>query len=131
MKREHKAITTKGVSIGGGWWELTASALDDDRKPPFLARVYANSWLMVMCYERFGVEYVGLRRHDRKEFQSPWSVVQEIKERFFAGRCAVEFYPAQDDLVDDAPMRWLWMLPDDARLGALGLGWARGGGSLM
>lgn len=42
----------------------------------------------------------------------PWDDLQQIKDRLgYHGRDAVEVYPAEDDLVDVANMRHLWILP--------------------
>lgn len=43
----------------------------------------------------------------------PWDVLQMIKARVgYGDRCAVEVYPADEDLVNVAKMRHLWVLPE-------------------
>jgi len=37
--------------------------------------------------------------------------MQAIKDQFWPHRQAVEIYPPAAEVVDVAPMRWLWILP--------------------
>lgn len=48
--------------------------------------------------------------------EKTWSAIQEIKETLFPGYLAIEVYPADSQVVDVAPMRWLWLLPAGATL---------------
>jgi hypothetical protein len=50
------------------------------------------------------------------EIEVSWSVLQSLKETLFPGYLAIEVYPAGSQVVDVAPMRWLWLLPDGAIL---------------
>lgn len=45
-----------------------------------------------------------------------WDDLQAIKSRFWPNRIAIEVYPPIDQLVNDADMRWLWVLPVTAAL---------------
>ena len=40
-----------------------------------------------------------------------WSQLQAIKDTFWPHRVAVEIFPPREQIVDVAPMRWLWVLP--------------------
>lgn len=64
---------------------------------------------------RVGIKHVDRRGRDREVVEN-WSFLQAIKEKLFPGRLAIEIYPPASQLVDVAPMRWLWLLPPDARL---------------
>lgn len=44
-----------------------------------------------------------------------WDTIQDIKEFLWPGRLAVEMYPAKDDVVNVAPIRWIWILPESVR----------------
>lgn len=50
------------------------------------------------------------------EIVTNWSTIQEIKEALFPGRLAIEVYPSDHEVVNVAPMRWLWVLPAGCRL---------------
>lgn len=54
--------------------------------------------------------------HRNEQIRVNWSAIQSIKESLFPGRLALEIYPAPDDVVDVAPMRWLWIAPRGWRL---------------
>lgn len=82
----------------------------------------SNRWV-VMAYntpsadgtEWEGVIRVAIKCHDDrrngKEIIVPWTAIQNVKEKLFPGRLAIEIYPPRDRLVDVAPLRWLWVLP--------------------
>lgn len=54
--------------------------------------------------------------HSQGEIVKNWTFLQELKESLFPGRLAIEVYPAGCELVDVAPMRWLWVFPAGAWL---------------
>ena len=67
-----------------------------------------------------GMVRVGIKFHSRTqkglEIEQRWSVLQEIKEDLFPGRLAIEVYPPEAQVVDVAPMRWLWVFPAGCQL---------------
>jgi hypothetical protein len=55
-----------------------------------------------------------VRRHDAKPVRS-WPDLQRIKDTLPVGgpeRIAIEVYPRDSELVDDANMYHLWLLPE-------------------
>lgn len=40
-----------------------------------------------------------------------WDELMYIKSFFFPEHTAIELYPRREDVVNDANMRWLWVLP--------------------
>lgn len=54
---------------------------------------------------------------DRK-YSKPitWDDMQAIKDHYWPNRIAVEVYPPRDKIVNDADMRWMWVLPKGAIL---------------
>lgn len=88
--------------------------------PPWLTRAYQNNRYVVMI-DDFALMTGGIRaikamvqRHDDMPFDRHWSEMQEIKNEIF-GREAVgiEYYPADNKLMDVANVYWLWILPTD------------------
>jgi len=69
---------------------------------------YANSLYSVQVYRRANLFLLGIRRHDQKP-SCPWSHKQKIKNIFLGEEfTAVEFFPSEDRLVDQANIYWLW-----------------------
>ncbi len=69
------------------------------------------------------VRPIGIGRHD-KGANFPWQDLQRIKNQLYGENAvAVEVFPAESDLVDEANMRWLmvmvpgtvWKFPDLSR----------------
>lgn len=78
---------------------------------------YVNNILSVQVYRRatpWGkVAHLALRRHDGREIQG-FDLLQRAKNEVAGdGAVAIEVYPAQHELVDNAPMRHLFVLPPD------------------
>jgi hypothetical protein len=71
---------------------------------------YANSLYSVQIYRRNEerVHLLGIRRHDQKP-SCPWVHKQKIKN-IFSGEnsTAIEFFPSEKTLVDQANIYWLW-----------------------
>lgn len=62
------------------------------------------------------VEHLIIRRHDTKPIHS-WYDLQRIKNELVGSdRTAVEVYPAESNLVDDANLYHLWVLPEGFKL---------------
>lgn len=84
--------------------------------PPWLEDVWMDDKVMVMTTTRqteWGkVLHLIVRRHDLQPVRS-WSTMQRVKNAV-AGpdRTAVEVYPAEGELVDDANLYHLWVLPE-------------------
>ena len=70
------------------------------------------------------VVHMWVRRHDGSPIRS-WALMQELKNELVGeDRVAVEVYPAAADVVDDANMYHLWVLPKGFAL-PFGLGGRR------
>lgn len=99
--------------------------------PPSLARPWLDppeSWLedsylnnrYSVQFSRIGGElemlHLWIRRHDG-EMPRSWADLQRIKDELVAvDRVAVQVFPAQEDLVDEADMAHLWVFPAGFRL---------------
>ena len=59
------------------------------------------------------VQRLGIRRHDEKP-NLTWKEKQRIKNELFGDELiALEVFPKQSELIDQANMIWLWVLPAD------------------
>lgn len=70
-------------------------------------------WISTVQTEWGPVDHLWIRRHDGRAVHS-WPDFQRIKREVLVSgsdRVAVEVYPAEADLVDQANMYHLWVLP--------------------
>ena len=59
------------------------------------------------------VPHVKIRRHDGKDVNCGWDVLQAIKNDVAGSDAtAVEVFPSENNLVDEAPIRHLWVVPE-------------------
>lgn len=82
-----------------------------------LKRACLNLVYSVLFFERASewgtIDHLLIRRHDGAAGPFPWSDLQRIKDELCGPeRVAVEVFPAQSQLVDDANCRHLWALPE-------------------
>lgn len=88
--------------------------------PAGLKNACVNAVFSVMFFEvasEWGtIEHLMIRRHDMGTIVT-WAEKQRIKDELIGPhRTAIEVYPAAADLVDDAPIYHLWVLPEAVRL---------------
>lgn len=90
--------------------------------PGGLRRSFRNNVVSVQVYEDVHacsliglVTPIGIRRHDGGD-RVLWSDMQRIKDELFGSdRVAIQVFPATEDLVDEANMYWMWLLPEGVR----------------
>ena len=89
-------------------------ALKSSSRSRYLVGFYANATYSVQVYDKFehaGITWLLIRRHDEgKDF--PWYDLQHAKNSIVGeDRLAVEVFPPEAELVDDANIRHLWVYP--------------------
>jgi hypothetical protein len=53
-----------------------------------------------------------IQRHDDRPLPNHWADVQAIKNELFGDEAtAVEYYPAESELIDDHNIYWIWVFP--------------------
>lgn len=87
---------------------------------PGLLRAWTNNVYSVqlyLCVSEWGpIDHLMIKRHDDAASRS-WADMQRIKNELFGPeRVAVEVYPPVSELVDQANMYHLWILPVGFRL---------------
>jgi hypothetical protein len=85
-----------------------------------LRRAWTNNVYAVQLFEHESewgpIDHLMINRHDSAASRS-WADFQRIKEELFGPeRVAVEVYPPASELVDQANMYHLWILPAGFRL---------------
>ena len=110
-----------------GWKDVTERAKRSASAPDGLVSMYANATYTVQVYggssymdsngKECKIESVAVRRNDERAVRD-WSALQKIKNALFGTfRLAIEFYPPEALLVDEANIRWLWVFPEGKDLG--------------
>ena len=108
-----------------------AGALDSDRPPiqawrsrrggrggGWIVQEHAYGGAVGTPFEGVRLISVGYRSDWRfaESVVASWSTVQALKERLFPGTLAIELYPREPEVVNIAPVRWLWLLPKGCAL---------------
>ena len=123
-RRERERELRRGVARGlrGQWdaFEELPILAGMQAAQPELRRVWRNNLYCVQVYEMNSVwgqiVHLGIKRCDGEPVHS-WPHFQRIKDELVGvERVAVEVYPARSQLVDDAHMYWLWVLPEGMEL---------------
>ena len=123
MNRAQRRAALSAASSRGNWeWERKSISAEDIAPFPDLQNMVAawtNDLYAVQRYDNqteWGmVIQLSVGSHHGRTI--PWDDLQRIKDEL-AGEAAaaVEVYPAADDVVDKAPMRHLWILPQTVKL---------------
>jgi hypothetical protein len=86
--------------------------------PEWMTRAFANNRYAVMINDNdsgvrgMRVTRVMVQRHDDKPLSNHWREMQDIKNQLFSKETiAVEFYPAESQVVDQANIYWFWIFP--------------------
>jgi len=83
--------------------------------PDFINRAYMNNRYVVMISDNLKIgKQTAIRamiqRHDDKPIPNHWKEIQGIKNEIFGTEeVAIEFYPRQRYVVDDANIYWIWI----------------------
>jgi hypothetical protein len=101
-------------------WEWRDHLADHDLAPNGLTKCCLNNRYSIQFYQKnteWGlIDHLIIRRHDEKPVRS-WIDLQRIKNELVGSdRTAVEVFPAEDDLVDQANLYHLWVLPEGFKL---------------
>ena len=123
MNRAQRRAALSAASSRGNWdWERRPISAEDTRPFPDLRNIVAawvNDLYAVQRYDNqteWGlVIQLSVRSHHGRTI--PWDDLQRIKDELTGeAATAIEVYPAADDVVDKAPMRHLWILPQTVKL---------------
>ncbi len=69
---------------------------------------------VVVSYTSLGpVNHLKVRRHDGRTNRLTWDKLMEIKNEMLGEEaCAIELFPREGDVVNEANIRHLWELPE-------------------
>lgn len=93
-----------------------------DQKNGWVIQVYSvpsvdkTPWrgMVVLCVTRSNAKTVEQFNDPGRKFRPPisWEELQAVKDFLFPTRVAFEAFPPKKEIVDAAPMRWVWVLPE-------------------
>lgn len=98
----------KSKHVGIGWFaELNKAWVDENMEYAVLSREVETPWGIVT--------HACIR--NAPDTDIPWAEKQRIKNELFGeDRTAIEVFPTSTDLVDEANMYHLWILPKNMKL---------------
>lgn len=122
MNRARRRLSERAGAklMHGGWtpWqEIPWSDLVAHGAPRSVTRAWRNNYFIVQCVpEAGGVTRLMVRRNDAQPIRA-WLDLQRVKNELCGPeRYAVEVYPPQSQLVDDANLYHLWVFPEGGGL---------------
>lgn len=86
--------------------------------PPGMTRAFRNNRFTVMVYDnemttRGSAITALIQRHDGMPIPEHWREIQSIKNEIFGSEAwAVEYYPAESNLIDQHNIYWIWIYPE-------------------
>lgn len=114
-QRLRKALGKKSLAKPKGTLKLMPP---QPNQPEWMSRVFRNNHYTVMIDDDAPLDNgstaikVMVQRHDDKPLTRHWREMMEIKNYIFGtSAVAIEFYPAQDRLIDDHNIYWFWVYP--------------------
>lgn len=92
--------------------------LSEHNTPNWMTRAFMNNRYVVMIDDNALMECgmvaikAMIQRHDDKPIPRHWKEIQSIKNELFGNdSVGIEYYPAEDNLIDDHNIYWLWIFP--------------------
>lgn len=86
--------------------------------PKGMTRAFRNTRFTVMVYD-YTVTTHGfatkalIQKHDDTPILNHWAEIQKIKNEIFGKEVtAIEYYPAESNLINDHNIYWIWIFPE-------------------
>lgn len=119
-KSNGRRMMKQGWTPFEDWTERAMLTKTMAQRPTGLEKFFQNAMYSVQVFRKpseWGeIMHLMVRRNDAAPIQS-WADLQRVKNEIAgADRVAVEVFPPEGDLVDQANMYHLWVLPKDFRL---------------
>lgn len=86
--------------------------------PPGMTRAFRNNLFMVMIWDdrqttKGPAIQALIQQHDDRPIEKHWATIQKIKNELFGSETtAIEFYPAESELVNHHNIYWIWIFPE-------------------
>ena len=86
--------------------------------PKGMTRAFRNTRYTIMVYDN-SITTAGhaikalIQKHDDTPILNHWSEMQKIKNEIFGKEVtAIEYYPAESNLINDHNIYWMWIFPE-------------------
>lgn len=114
-KNNHGAHTNRLLRrIGQTWgeWEHRPWVATHERAPKGLVDAWCNDRFAVQHYSFGGTQWLAIKRHHDGARDPTWAELQRIKNEIIGDECeAVQVFPKESELVDQADLYHLWLWP--------------------
>lgn len=116
-KRQRRIAAQKLLDKPEG--NFTQIDLSERPHPDWMTRAYRNNKYTVMVADQSPTTHgpairAMVQKHDDTPIINHWATLQRIKNEIFGKETtAVEYYPAQSELIDLHNIYWLWIFPAD------------------
>lgn len=104
--------------LGQKWgeWENRRLLLKLPSAPPDLIDAWCNDHFAVQLFELDGLQWLSVSKHTEGTSPLTWAELQRIKSELVGPeREAVQVFPRESELVDQAEMYHLWLYPAGER----------------
>lgn len=95
--------------------EVDVKTLSD--APKWMTRAFKNNWYTVMINDNCPTDKgtairAMVQNHTNTPIRNHWAEMQNVKNKIFGeDTVAVEYYPAENELLDDFNIYWMWVFP--------------------
>jgi hypothetical protein len=89
-----------------------------NKMPPNMTRAFRNNRFIVMIFDNAKSTHgpvcqVLIQSHFNKPIENHWATIQQIKNEVFGKEVvAIEYFPAESQLIDHHNIYWIWIFPD-------------------
>lgn len=113
------ADATRGLGTGADSpWVNRRDYVDQWRSDGVMGYPAVDAWInatysvqLIHHPSHPGIDHLLVRRHD-EGLAFPWADLQRIKDRFVGReRWGLEYFPPAADVIDNANLRHLWVMP--------------------
>lgn len=87
--------------------------------PPWMTRCFRNNRYIVMIMDNCPTTHgpairAMVQNHANTPITNHWAEMQRIKNQIFGEEVtAIEYYPKQSELTDQANIYWMWIFPEN------------------
>ena len=116
QKRKRQRVLS--AELNRKWTPFEEVPLETIQHPQWMTRLFKNNHFLVMVDDktkttRGYATRAFIRRNDSQPIEDHWNVIQAIKNQVFGEDVVgVEYYPRNNELVNDHNIYWLFIYPE-------------------
>lgn len=123
-RQEPLNTNTPVTTIHGTWVPMTGRELEilkvifsrsERHRGRLPDAVFSMQEFVAMKYESNGKQWArwGIQKIGGDEIKESWSFIHAMIEPLMGGKNAIEVFPKSSIVLNTAPIRWFWEVPDD------------------